>query len=74
MPYLEQWWITGFVPDIYDYGVNENELFPIASVDFSNYPDMYKVIKEEVNSENRRKKLKDKIIFDDQYCIIWINW
>ena len=39
-PHLEQWWITGFVPNIYDYSISAEKLIHISSVDLSKYPEM----------------------------------
>jgi hypothetical protein len=36
LPTMEQWWITGFMPDTFGQGMTEDQLLQIASVDFRN--------------------------------------
>ena len=77
LPDEEQWWITGFVPDIYDYGVKADELIQIASVDLS---DMYNEFKKSYSPDdsNMVTSLSDEtpytLIFDDTEETVWICW
>lgn len=67
-PNLEQWWITGFVPNIYDYSISAEELIHISSVDLSKYPEMIDSIK---NSEDLLK-YEGNIILDREDNKLWI--
>ena len=72
-PHLEQWWITGFVPNIYDYSISAEELIHISSVDFSADPDMlYDLQQSKSAEENKNKLIKDKLIFDEEDKKLWI--
>ena len=71
LPRLNQWWITGFVPNIYKYTINANELLQVASIDFSSEPNMYSSLKSGYESDPDYKKI---IIFDDEKNTIWLLW
>lgn len=89
LPNENQWWITGFVPDVYDqwlsskFGldwgdtVTEDKLLQIASVDLSN---MYSTFKRKYSSDdsNIASRFSDKtpytLIFDDKEETVWIYW
>lgn len=72
LPYMEQWWITGFVPDINNSFITAEELVQIASVDFSGYPaSMYINLKERYE---KNRDYKDTIYFDDHNRMIWLVW
>lgn len=58
-----QWWITGFNANYNKK--NPDNMKSICSVDFSYNPDMYKSIR--IISYDR-----DKLIFDDKNCTVWI--
>ena len=82
LPDENQWWITGFVPDVYDqwlsskFGldwgdtVTEDELLQIASVDFSENPQMLIDLKK--NFEGKREA--QYLIFDMKENMLWIAW
>ena len=82
LPGENQWWITGFVPDVYDqwlsskFGfdwgdtVTEDELLQIASVDFSENPQMLIDLKK--NFEGKREA--QYLIFDMKENTLWIAW
>ena len=82
LPYDEQWWITGFVPDVYDqwlsskFGldwgdtVTKDELLQIASVDFSENPQMLLDLKEKFEGKEEAQYL----IFDMEENTLWIAW
>lgn len=70
LPYLEQWWITGFVPNIYYWGIKEDQLVHISSVDFSSNTDMLDALKE----ENKNSKEAEFLIFDIDDHRLWIMW
>lgn len=88
LPDLNQWWITGFVPDEYDqwlsskFGldwgntVTEDELLQIASIDLSN---MYSKFKEKYSQNDLNIEFLQSdetpytLIFDDEETI-WICW
>ncbi len=69
-PNLNQWWITGFVPNIYDYSVTADELIQVSSIDFSSSPNMLKSMKEEYKDSDYAKNL----IFDEEDNILWLAW
>lgn len=82
LPDENQWWITGFVPDVYDqwlsskFGfdwgdtVTEDELLQIASVDFSENPQMLIDLKRKFEGEDEDQFL----IFDMKENTLWIAW
>ena len=82
LPDDNQWWITGFVPDVYDqwlsskFGldwgdtVTEDELLQIASVDFSENPQMLIDLKKKFEGKNEAQYL----IFDMEENTLWIAW
>lgn len=82
LPDENQWWITGFVPDVYDqwlsskFGldwgdtVTADELLQIASVDFSENPQMLIDLKEEFEGKDEAQYL----IFDMKENTLWIAW
>ena len=82
LPDENQWWITGFVPDVYDqwlsskFGldwgdtVTEDKLLQIASVDFSENPQMLIDLKK--NFEGKREA--QYLIFDMEENTLWIAW
>ena len=65
---MDQWWITGFVPNIYDYSIKAEELLQIASVDFSSQPIIYNDLKTRYEFD---KDYISIIIFDDQSQTIY---
>ena len=82
LPDEDRWWITGFIPDVYDqwlsskFGldwgdtVTEDELLQIASVDFSENPQMLIDLKK--NFEGKREA--QYLIFDMEENTLWIAW
>ena len=70
LPDMEQWWITGFVPNIYDYGVTAEELLQIASVDFSKQPELLGDLKSKYEHEWQA----DYLIFDEKDNTLWLIW
>ncbi len=70
LPDEEQWWITGFVPDIYDPDINEDELIQIASVDFSSNPQLLADLRNKWKNRDESQYL----IFDMRYSILWLMW
>lgn len=84
----DQWWITGFVTDIYDqwlsskvgfdWGdtITNEDLIQVASVDFSKYRN--NVTGENAMYDSIKSKYvneyKDELIFDDNEDIMWIAW
>ena len=73
LPDMEQWWITGFAPDIYnvgDYLITEDELLQIASVDFSKKPEMFNDLKTTWEHDTKAEFL----IFDEEDNTLWIIW
>ena len=70
LPDMEQWWITGFVPNIYDYTIKADELLQIASVDFSNEPEMLSDLK----TKYEQKWQSEYLIFDEEDNMLWIMW
>ena len=89
LPDENQWWITGFVPDVYDqwlsskFGldwgdtVTEDELLQIASVKLCN---MYNAFKRKYSPDdlNMMLNFSDEtpytLIFDDKEEMVWIYW
>lgn len=85
-----QWWITGFVPDVYDqwlsskFGLNwgdtvtEDELLQIASVDFPEFNNILtddNPMYDSIKTEYENNEYyKDKLIFDDNEDTVWIVW
>lgn len=84
-----KFWITGFVPDIYDqwllsklgldtgHTVTEDELLQIASVDFSEFYDYDSHCNEAMNYLEIKYKSDEKagkLIFDDDNQIAWLMW
>ncbi|MBO5017149.1 MAG: DUF4474 domain-containing protein [Bacteroidaceae bacterium] len=78
LPDEDQWWITGFVPNIYDYGVKENELIQIASVDLSSFYDysshQNKVFEDLRDMYEDDVRYNDNLIFDNKNQLIWLVW
>jgi len=82
LPYDDQWWITGFVPDVYDqwllnkfgvdwgYTITADKLLQVASVDFSENPKMLKDLKKKWQTEEEVEYL----IFDMEESILWITF
>ena len=89
LPHEEQWWITGFVPDVYDqwffskFGLNwgdtitEDELLPLASINLS---DKYNVFKNMYSPDgsnsviNLYEKTPYTLIFVDEETTVWLYW
>lgn len=67
MPTMEQWWITGFVPESISDFVLDKDVTQIASVDFSKYDGMLEAIASKFpdNSE---------FIFDKEEHTLWLAW
>ncbi len=78
LPDEEQWWITGFVPNIYDYSVKADELIQIASVDLTKFYDLNtqknKVFEDLKTLYEEDKRYSDNLIFDSDNQLIWIVW
>jgi hypothetical protein len=70
VPDMEQWWITGFVPNIYDYSITADQLLQIASVDFSKQPKFL----SELKSKYEQEWQADYLIFDEEENTLWIIW
>ena len=84
-PDMEQWWITGFVPDEYNWWfdqdsdnfIKEDQLVQIASVDFSNFgtekDDTGKTAYERMKKKYEEDPdYKNNLIFDDKEQTLWI--
>ena len=89
LPDENQWWITGFVPDVYDqwlsskFGldwgdtVTEDELLQIASIKLCN---MYNAFKRKYSPDDLNiisrfsNETPYTLIFDDKEEMVWIYW
>lgn len=67
-PSNSQWWITGFRPEI--YSVTHDQLLQIASVDFSENPQML----ENLGNQNPEEIEAQKIIIDEKENMLWLTW
>lgn len=75
-PDMEQWWITGFVPDEYNWWfdqdsdnfIKEDQLVQIASVDFQKNPEWLIALWDKWKDREESKN----IIVDFEENLLWI--
>lgn len=68
-PVYEQWWITGFNPELMDNDVKKQVL--MGSIDFSGHEDMFESLKQNIGGVDDFNKF---IIFDKEETRVWITW
>ena len=72
-PNEPQWWITGF--DAYEYLPDPNKMAYIASIDLSEYKELFKTISNKGNRKISDDYIVDSnLLFDENTKTVWLQW